>query len=949
MDYNTGDSDNAHNTAQLITTMSSPIPAYQPFSQDFMGQLTCAPAPNSLRRAVSEGNAGENEFNWDLSYCDARSHRRVCSLPPIHPLLRHRDGDALDPNGIDVGDAIENDAHDTAHMSCATLQASPPSLLDPFLLQTAPAIETSASNSNATTSLDDTRHLLAHSGNEIRRHIHTIKQNTFNRQINFDTAMILADELADLMAAEGLATSEEIVQMRCNVAKFHPADRPLVTIEPSRVNSQIVPLTISSISELSSVLSGTSTFTPSPREPEAINSSPETENRSTQTDMAAINTGRDVLSDASYNGVTDIELWERELESIRRLQPLVDGRYTTVNVPLREPASQLAPPSRRVTVSTLKGSRSKENPISEPKSVLRPTPQSAVAASGSRRYKNNGVIIVHDTSDEEHEDVRARSSHVCGGGDFVYGMDGIQYAMNDENGDADFYSPSYLQELKLDGNNDMNEDIREQEVIQYANQPTASTSPFNHNFSDGTYHREESYDSHFLNEESGESYASENSNPQNTTARGRAMATDKIATILRGRSRSPGYKQARPVKETPYREKRCYDQKYTRNQSPTQVHGEKKCSTGRVYAKGDSAFAYHMGQCGQVKQRYIRDKPENPQFYGYSGKWSPKEADSTLRYQDRFNDVGEIPGPKSSLRLNLDGYVKDTAINDGALGLERSIENVYESTFYAGETVDEDQALLVNWANERTAKLYKGFPLVENIGFVSIGNRANPEGDCYWRALAYIIYGQPARWDLIKADHQVYLRHVLGDKTHPRHELYTKLNTQFFETHGPALKDGSFVTTSAFKANIWQLLHMPHSWTPGVMQQITADLYNLHLVTFTYDSEKNMCSNVSIRGAYNSRHVFMLFKNSCHFQPLVVNDYISWEFRYPRVTVAATARFSNAPKANSKKVKHLIQHPWRNDWTKEVPPPVPKNHGCDLFQLRKYMAIPRRASDTPCP
>jgi hypothetical protein len=61
------------------------------------------------------------------------------------------------------------------------------------------------------------------------------------------------------------------------------------------------------------------------------------------------------------------------------------------------------------------------------------------------------------------------------------------------------------------------------------------------------------------------------------------------------------------------------------------------------------------------------------------------------------------------------------------------------------------------------------------------------------------------------------------------------------------------------------------------------------------------------------------------------------------VTVAATARFSNAPKADSKKVKHAIQHPWRNDWTKEVPAPVPRNHGCDLFQLRKLMSTAKPA------
>jgi hypothetical protein len=112
-------------------------------------------------------------------------------------------------------------------------------------------------------------------------------------------------------------------------------------------------------------------------------------------------------------------------------------------------------------------------------------------------------------------------------------------------------------------------------------------------------------------------------------------------------------------------------------------------------------------------------------------------------------------------------------------------------------------------------------------------------------ALAYSLQANPARWDLIKAEHLEYLQFVLNDKTHPRHELYAKqLNTQFFESNGPE--------ASNFKANLWQLLHMPHAWTPGVMQQVTADLYNIHLVTFSYDADKNMCSEVNVRGASHS-------------------------------------------------------------------------------------------------
>ncbi|KAI1740146.1 hypothetical protein F4680DRAFT_419806 [Xylaria scruposa] len=487
------------------------------------------------------------------------------------------------------------------------------------------------------------------------------------------------------------------------------------------------------------------------------------------------------------------------------------------------------------------------------KSTPGPALRFSAVAGGNRGNKDHDIISVHDTSDDEVEEIHACASRV-GGGD--YNMNQVRRAISDGGRETNFHDPCFRHELQLDGNNGAMNQV--QRAISDGGEET--------NFHDleygSIYHDDESDESSLIGDESGESSGSGSWDPPNTNVHGRTMVVDERNAARRDRSCSPGYQLARAVGKRPYREERYYHHEYKRHQSPAQTRREKH--PGRVYVKGPLAFARNTNQYGQVQQRYMRDEPESSQFYGYSSTCKPKEAESTLRYQDRFSNVGEIPGPKTSLRLDLDHYVKDTSINNDALGMEWNIENVHEETFYAGETLDEEQALRSSWAKEPTT-LYKGFPLVENIGFVAIGNHARPEGDCYWRALAYILYGQSTRWDLIKADHQAYLRHVLGDKTHPRHELYAKLNTQFFESNGPAL--------GKFKANLWQLLHMPHSWTPGVMQQVTADLYNIHLVTFEYRRDNNLCSNVSVRGAYNSRHVFMLFDGS-HFQPLAVNEYL---------------------------------------------------------------------------
>lgn len=272
----------------------------------------------------------------------------------------------------------------------------------------------------------------------------------------------------------------------------------------------------------------------------------------------------------------------------------------------------------------------------------------------------------------------------------------------------------------------------------------------------------------------------------------------------------------------------------------------------------------------QKGPRYIRDKPEDAAFYGYKNTQPTGKTERSLRYQDRLHDIGEIPGPRTGLRLNLDAYIRDTEINRDATGLEHAISSIISETFYSSETLDAEQAL--NDWTRGSIQLYKGFPLVENIGFIAAENRATPDGDCYWRALASNLYGRASRWSIVKAEHHAYLRHVLLDKSHPRHALYMQLNTQFFETYGPAGPRN--FTGATFKANLWQHLHMPHVWTPGAMQQVTADLYNLHLVTFTYDSRVNVCSEVAVRGAYNARHLFLLYINESHFQPLAVNEYL---------------------------------------------------------------------------
>ncbi|OTA64735.1 hypothetical protein K449DRAFT_421299 [Hypoxylon sp. EC38] len=267
-------------------------------------------------------------------------------------------------------------------------------------------------------------------------------------------------------------------------------------------------------------------------------------------------------------------------------------------------------------------------------------------------------------------------------------------------------------------------------------------------------------------------------------------------------------------------------------------------------------------------------KEESPHFYGIE----PNDCDeklAELRYQvrDISEERGYFPSPSTGLRLRLGAYLAEMGIKERG-NLEFAItRNLRFSIWGVREVHNFEDALTRFWKTDPEAFIAKGLPLVEDVEFVVLGNHQPDtewDGDCYWRAVAYSLHGTDAEWMIVKAEHLGYMYHVLTNKSHPRHEYYdADLNAIFFSTHT------SSSDTPSFRANLWQVLHMPHVWTPALMQQVTADLYNVHIVTFhmsTHDGVNDV-TNISIQGAYNARHIFMALVNENHFQPMVPNEY----------------------------------------------------------------------------
>ncbi|RYP04507.1 hypothetical protein DL764_004408 [Monosporascus ibericus] len=337
-------------------------------------------------------------------------------------------------------------------------------------------------------------------------------------------------------------------------------------------------------------------------------------------------------------------------------------------------------------------------------------------------------------------------------------------------------------------------------------------------------------------------------------------------------------------------------------------------------------------------------------FYGLArGDAGTEQSRRQLRYQVNTDLYQRNPSPAAGLQLRLDDYLRDvgsTHRRDVGFQIGETLRRTSWGVEGGLDAASTERA----WRRSRGARVLRGFPLVEGVRFLAPGNHGEPEGDCYWRALSFHLYGGDGHWDLVKAEHLAYVHHVLTHEAHPRHALYARhLNARFFDTAAPSPGegDGDSGCSYSFKANIWQVLHMAHAWTPALMQQVSADLYNICVVTFGARSWASLPSSspdsssvitvteTTMRGAYNSRHVFLLYADDSHFQPMMPTDYYDWEFQYPRPTAADTAQYRFAPKATSS--RGALEHAWRREFTASVLPPVPRLHGCHVDKLRRYM------------
>lgn len=220
------------------------------------------------------------------------------------------------------------------------------------------------------------------------------------------------------------------------------------------------------------------------------------------------------------------------------------------------------------------------------------------------------------------------------------------------------------------------------------------------------------------------------------------------------------------------------------------------------------------------------------------------------------------------------------------------------------------------------------------------------------------MYGNWEFWPHVKAQHKLYVDRVLEHAEHPRHALVTRLN----ETR-----------KGVNKLNLKERLGIPYC---GIrhedIQQITADMYGIFLVVFTYRPEgraklqagKNVDQSAkhfapTIRGEFNRPHKFI--RLSIGTMPPELQQYplselmplwqiyepmlphISFpgrpsDFRYIKPTLENTK--ASMPATATESSIGGIKHPWRRNFGNKgdiIPPlnhpsrlPAPKSRDLEI-------------------
>lgn len=136
--------------------------------------------------------------------------------------------------------------------------------------------------------------------------------------------------------------------------------------------------------------------------------------------------------------------------------------------------------------------------------------------------------------------------------------------------------------------------------------------------------------------------------------------------------------------------------------------------------------------------------------------------DKALLYQLRDKDLGQIPGPGKP-RINVDTLNK----RNGVPRLTAAQITRRTRDQLGAVPVPFSDSVQRHWLNDHPA-LMRGFPMMEDVGFVVPLNLKGTASNCFWKAVAYQVYGDMMYDTRVKAEHLAYFSEVLCSPKHPK-------------------------------------------------------------------------------------------------------------------------------------------------------------------------------------
>src|SRR3569833_147002 len=246
-----------------------------------------------------------------------------------------------------------------------------------------------------------------------------------------------------------------------------------------------------------------------------------------------------------------------------------------------------------------------------------------------------------------------------------------------------------------------------------------------------------------------------------------------------------------------------------------------KRTGGRLRGGGGGATAPPSKKTKKGVKKKADDRLEELAFYGQAA------TEVNTRAQDRMMVLGVILNPKAH-RLLTD------LLND-ELGIKKNVskwrEHPSARPLGSDWVLNMEQSFKEVWQPDafRPCPLLQGLPLIENMIFFRVANHENA-GNCYWRSVAYHMYGSPEFWPRVKKEHLDHMSTILLNPRHPRNAVYQRINNDFYSVKvSPADQD----LGASILLNTYQILKVRGSWTPASMTTITADLYGVYVILFT--------------------------------------------------------------------------------------------------------------------